>query len=476
MSTKEQVSITHRASRFMYQPGTAENANRFEITSIPLVKRLLSSRWFQWSLTALTLPLFVLAILAGLFGTPAGSRNFGIVFVWIVWWALLMLILVPFAGRLWCTMCPIPAPGEWLQRRAFIGPRGGKLTTLGRRWPRPLNNIWLQNALFLAVVLFSKVILTTPLVSSVMLLLFVALAILTSLLFERRVFCRYICPVGGFIGIYSQLAPVEVRIKDRALCSTHQTKTCYVGSASGYGCPWLVYPAALQRNTYCGLCTECFKTCPRDNMGVFVRPFGQDLASNQGRRLDEAYRALMMLACALVYTIVFMGPWAQVKEAAYAVGSPAWWVYALALTLLTIGVVPGLFYLCAAIARRISASALPARKLFVDYAYTLLPLGLAAWAAFNLSFVLINFTYAWPVLSDPFGWGWNLFGTANWPWVPYLAGWQAAIQVPILLVGLVGAIAVAFRTARSHRAPPRAALPVVGFCLVFTLVMMGLFV
>ena len=86
--------------------------NRFELTRIPLVKKILVSRWLQWSLVALTLPVFLLAILTGLFGTPAGSRNFGIVFVWIVWWALVILLMVPFAGRLWCTMCPIPAPGE----------------------------------------------------------------------------------------------------------------------------------------------------------------------------------------------------------------------------------------------------------------------------------------------------------------------------------------------------------------------------
>ncbi|MGB8647405.1 MAG: 4Fe-4S binding protein, partial [Anaerolineae bacterium] len=189
--------------------------NRFELTRFPLVKRILVSRWLQWSLVALALPFFLLAILTGFFGTPAGSRNFGIVFVWIVWWALLILLLVPFAGRVWCAICPIPAPGEWLQRRALVQPRpGGKLYTLGWKWPRRLNNIWLQNISFLAVALFSAVILTTPLVSGLVLAAFALVALGTSLLFERRTFCRYLCPVGGFIGLYSQLAPVEIRVKD----------------------------------------------------------------------------------------------------------------------------------------------------------------------------------------------------------------------------------------------------------------------
>lgn len=452
-------------------------ASRIELTRIPLFKRLVTSRWVPWVFMALTLPIFVLAILTGLFGTPAGSRNFGIIFVWIVWWALVILIMVPFAGRLWCAICPIPAPGEWLQRRALIQPRaGGKLFTRGWKWHRRLSNIWLQNISFLAVALFSVVILTTPFVSALVLLGFVALALSTSLLFERRVFCRYLCPVGGFIGLYSQMAPLEIRVKDASLCVTHTDKTCYHGNAEGYGCPWLVFPAALAKNTYCGLCTECLKTCTRDNMGVFVRAPGKDLQTTQGRRLDEAYKAFIMLTCALAYSIVLIGPWAALKESAYAVATPAWFAYAFIFLVANLVVVPGIFLLCAWGARQLSFQKFSLRRTFVEYAYVLVPLGLAAWAAFSLSFVLINFSYAWQVLSDPFGWGWNLFGTANWTWTPYFAGMLSYFQIPILLAGLVAAIGIALRTARTQGVPQRAALPIVAFCAAFTFVLMWLYV
>ena len=451
--------------------------SRVDLTRIPIIKRILTSRWLQWSLIAATLPFFVLAILAGLVGTPTGSRNFGIVFVWIVWWGLLMLVLVPFAGRLWCAVCPIPAPGEWLQRRSLVQTRAhGKLFTLGLKWPQWLNNIWLQSAAFLITALFAKVVLTTPFVSAATLLLFAGIALAMSLLFERRTFCRYLCPVGGFIGLYSQVAPVEVRVKDHALCATHKDKTCYIGNEKGYGCPWLVFPATLDKNTYCGLCTECLKTCSLDNIALYARPFGKDLYTNKGRRLDEAYRSLMMLACAPLYTLVFLGPWAEIKEAAYAIGSPGWWLYAVGLLALTLGIVPGLFFVCAAISKFIAPPKTSTRtlRIFVEYATMLLPLGLAAWASFSLSFVLVNISYAWQALSDPFGWGWNLFGTANWQWTPYLAGYQAFLQMPILLVGLIAAIAIAFRTAREQRAPSQAALPMVAFGVAFTLVMVWL--
>lgn len=452
-------------------------AFRFELTRFQFAKRLLVSRWLPWLGMALTLPVFLIAILTGLFGTPAGSRNFGIIFVWIVWWALVILFMVPLGGRLWCAVCPIPAPGEWLQRRALIQPRAnGKVYTLGLKFPRRMKNIWLQNGAFLGVALFSVVILTTPLVSSLVLLGFMAVAIGTSVLFERRVFCRYLCPVGGFIGLYSQIAPVEVRVKDSSVCRTHTEKTCYQGSTAGYGCPWLVYPAALEKNTYCGMCTECLKTCPHDNIGIFVRAPGKDLETTQGRRLDEAYKALIMLTCALAYSIVLIGPWSVLKETAYAVGTSAWWGYAFAFLAANLVIVPAFFFGCTTLARQFSFQKFSLRRTFVEYAYVLVPLGLGAWAAFTLSFVLINFSYAWQVLSDPFGWGWNLLGTANWTWTPYLTGMQAFLQIPILLAGLIAAIGMALRTARLQGVPQYAALPVVGFCAVFTAGLMWLFV
>jgi hypothetical protein len=89
--------------------------------------------------------------------------------------------------------------------------------------------------------------------------------------------------------------------------------------------------------------------------------------------------------------------------------------------------------------------------------------------------VLINLSYAWPLLSDPFGWGWDLFGTAGMPWTPYLSGLVPTLQIPILLLGLVAAINLAFKTARHHMSQGRAALPVVGFCVAFTAAFLWLY-
>ncbi len=68
---------------------------RWAISEVSWVKPLLRGRWLQWGATLVTLAVFVVVILTGLFGTPAGNHNFGIVYVWLVWWALLKLGFVP---------------------------------------------------------------------------------------------------------------------------------------------------------------------------------------------------------------------------------------------------------------------------------------------------------------------------------------------------------------------------------------------
>ncbi len=462
---------------------------RYDLTRLPLLKPLLKSRWPQLLLQIITLGGFVFAILAGLAGTPVGNHNFSIVFVWIVWWALLMLIAVPFFGRGWCSICPIPILGEWIQRGAILKPLGRGLSTgpgrglsLGHRWPNRLRNIWMQNGAFALVALFSAVVLTQPRVTSIVLAAFLFIAVGASLIFERRAFCRYLCPAGGFIGLYSQLAPVEVRVKDSALCAAHTQKTCYLGSVDGYGCPWQVFPGSLVKNTYCGMCGECLRTCPYDNVTVNLRPFGADLQRPTGRRLDEAFKAFLMLGSALTYSAVMLGPWGALKSAAYAVGTAAWLEYALTFFILTFGLLPGLFWIAVRAGRAFAHSNTSTRQTFIAFAYALVPLGLAAWIAFSLSFAFANLSYLWPALSDPLGWGWNLLGTAGVAWRPYLSSLVPALQTLALLGGLMWASA----TARQIAGEPSPfagqasgfslSLPVILFCLFVTLALLGLLV
>jgi len=436
--------------------------SRWELTRWPVVRALLRERALNWLLMTVALVGFLLAITAGVLGTTTGSANFGIVFVWIVWWGLLMEVLLPLGGRLWCLVCPIPAPGEWLQRGSLVEPSrdGGPPDVVesretrstaahdgfwrARRWPKALRGIWLQNAGFLAVALFSTVILTRPAVTGWVLLAFLAAAVGLALVFERRVFCRYVCPVGGFIGLYSLAAPLELRVRDPLICQDHRSKDCFVGNASGYGCPWLERPWAMDRNAYCGLCGECLRTCPQDNVAVNVRAPGADLLVASGWRLDEAYKAFIMLGSAAIYPVVFLGPWGWLKGWANLDTVPGFAAYALAFLGLNLVAVPAAHLGAAAVTRWVAGlSQVPLRRLFVALAYSLVPMGLAAWMAFTASLVLANISYALPVLSDPFGWGWNLLGTRDMAWRPLLTGWVPPLQAVLLLAGLVASVVTA---------------------------------
>jgi hypothetical protein len=454
-----------------------KRANRLELTRYPLVIKLLRSRWPQFILTSTALVGFFLAILTGFFGTIVGSRNFGIIFVWIAWWAILMLIAVPFFGRGWCSICPIPAPGEWLQRGALLQPGQKKGFGLGLRWPKRLRNIWMQNGAFVLVALFSTVVLTQPRLTGIILTAFLFIALGASLIFERRAFCRYLCPVGGFIGLYSQIAPVELRVKDPAVCAAHSVKSCYIGNENGYGCPWQVFPGGLTKNTYCGTCMECLRTCTEDNILVQVRPIGSDLAVPGSRKLDEAFKAFIMLGSAVVYMAVLLGPWGFLKTAAYSVGTLGWLSYAIAFLGFVLVLLPGIFFLAVMAGKRLARLSTPIKRQFISLSYALVPLGLAAWIAFSLAFVLTNLSYLWPVLSDPFGWGWNIFGTAGVTWTPYLTGIIPGIQALVLITGLVGSASVALRIAGegvTRKAGALLAIPVnlFSFCITVTLLVL----
>uniref|UniRef100_A0A7C4KGI5 4Fe-4S binding protein n=1 Tax=Anaerolinea thermolimosa TaxID=229919 RepID=A0A7C4KGI5_9CHLR len=438
-----------------------------ELTRFSLIKNLLKNRLPQLALFALMLAGFVFAIMTGFIGTPVGSHNFSIVFVWIAWWAILILVAVPFFGRGWCAVCPIPVVGDWLQRGAVLDPAPKAPKWLGLRVPAKLRNMWMQNLSFTLVALFSSVILTTPIVTSVVLAAMLFLAIGLSMVFERRAFCRYLCPVGGFIGLYAQTAPIELRVKDKNVCAKCIGKPCYNGSELGSGCPWDVFPGGLTKNTYCGLCMECIRTCPHDNIALNARPFSADLAKPSAK-LDEAFKAFIMLGAALIYAYVLMGSNGTAKLAAYSVFTPMWFVYtAIFLTVIFI-LLPGMYWL----AVKAGNLNLPLfGKRFAIASTPLIPLGLMFWVAFSLSFVLTNATYILAALSDPLGLGWNLFGTAAMPWQPVLS----ALVAPAQTLALVGGLAWAARTAQ--KTAPQANIspaPVIVYSFSATLLMLWL--
>jgi len=318
--------------------------------------------------------------------------------------------------------------------------------------------------------LFSSVILTTPQVTAVVLVAMFFLAIGMSTVFQRRSFCRYICPVGGFIGLYSQVAPIELRVKNKPTCAACADKPCYNGSQAGYGCPWDVFPGGMTKNTACGLCMECLRTCPYDNIALNLRPFAADLA-RPSRKTDEAFKAFIMLGSAMIYSGVLLGPWGRLKLAAYSVGSPAWFSFTLGFLALIFGLLPVLFLGTVKAGQALSKFTSSTKHTFSAFATALVPLGLMFWVAFSLSFVLTNSSYILIAASDPFGWGWNLFGGAGTAWKPTLT----MLLIPLQTLALSGGLLWSAHTARKVGIELKvSAIPVIAFATLVTLAMLGL--
>jgi hypothetical protein len=183
-----------------------------------------------------------------------------------------------------------------------------------------------------------------------------------------------------------------------------------------------------------------------------------------------------MLGSVLVYSAVLLGPWGGLKTSAYAIGSPAWWGYVLAFMGLVFGLLPGAFALALRLGQTQNRARRSLRRSFVAYTYTLVPLGLSAWIAFSFSFVFTNGSYLWPALSDPFGWGWNLLGTAGMSWTPYLTRTVPALQVGVLLGGLFWASLTSQRIAERQSDPLRATWPVIAFCCLVSLGLLWLLI
>lgn len=194
---------------------------------IPFLKTIAKQRWLQFVIVFPTLIFFYLFLLAGIFGTPVGTKNIIVVFVWIIWWIMLIGVMVPFASRIWCLICPFPIIGEWFQRLSFIKVRVGsnvpglKSNYFGcnKPWPKKARHIWLQNFGFLGLAMFSPFLVTRPFVSVIVLGGLFVIATILGLIYKQRVFCMYMCPVSGFLGLYAMISKLALRAKDVKLCN-----------------------------------------------------------------------------------------------------------------------------------------------------------------------------------------------------------------------------------------------------------------
>ena len=449
-------------ARWDESPSHAHSAPRRPVDlngRIRFLHALLKWRPLQFALTLPVLACFILAILAGLFGTKVGGRNLAVMLTWATWMSMLTLVLVPLGGRIWCMVCPLPVLGEYLQRGATTQVRasngaffGNRFFGLGRRWPQALRGPWLRLLLFLGLGTFSASLAGQPRWTAITLMIMALVPLMMSFVWELRSFCRFVCPVASYISCYGIAGRLMVRKRDARVCRKCKEKPCLRGNSRGWACPYGLCVANMERNVDCGICTECFKSCPYENVSLAWRrgPW-MDQFSSYG----EAWQAIVLLILGAVYSLTVHSPWAFMRDWVNVIDKATWaefGLYAAALWVLALVVGPLVFWLASFVGAgscqrgenhvpngtpdRFSIFSATTGQVFRKTIPALLPLGLALWAAFFVATLMANFTFVLLTFSDPFGWGWDLLGTAGMPWLQLWPSGVPWIQAGLTLSGL----------------------------------------
>lgn len=115
--------------------------------------------------------------------------------------------------------------------------------------------------MFLTMGTFSTVLVTYPPATAWVLIGMVVLAISMSFIWELRAFCRYLCPINAFVGLYGMAGKLALRYSDADVCAKCKVHTCELGNKNGWACPYGLRVEHIEENNDCGLCTECVKSC-----------------------------------------------------------------------------------------------------------------------------------------------------------------------------------------------------------------------
>ncbi|HHO49792.1 MAG TPA: hypothetical protein ENK18_02715, partial [Deltaproteobacteria bacterium] len=423
---------------------------RIDLTSRGPLRGLLRKRWFQPAIQLPILVLFLLTVVAGLFGSS--GRNIAPVLVWTVWWAGL-IFGVALAGNIWCAVCPWDALANLVSRA--VPWRRGAVRSLGLPWPAWGSTVYPALILFVGVT-WAELgwgITNDPRTTAVLGALMALGAMGMALLYDRKVFCRSVCLVGRTSGMYAMFAPFEIRPADTDACDVCQTRACLNGNNRGYACPTGLDLGQTNENTYCTLCTECFKSCKVP--ALRVRPFGRDLSRVKRWRTDEALLALTLLALTGFHGLSMTPVWENFEPGTTdLVGLIRQSLSISSLSAFTVGMAGVMALPFAAYAALTwvawrwvrDATGASYRELLVGYAYAVLPVALFYHLAHNAMHLFMEGQEVIPLLSDPLGTGANWFGTAGWHPGPLLSMQSVwLLQVLLVVVGHVFGVIVSHR-------------------------------
>ena len=380
---------------------------------------------FISTLRLAVLGLFVVTILAGLFGDHNPYRNIAPTLVWIIWWVGLAY-MAAFAGDIWALVNPwrtVFDAAEWLYWR--LG--GGSELGWRRHYPQALG-VWPACILLL-------------------------------------VFC--------WIELVYPNAAVPVHIAGLAIAYSALTWTGMLV----FGRAWLQHGEVF--SLVFGTFARFAPTEVRDGR-LLLRPPGAGLLDDRPVSTSMMAFVLLLLATVLYDGLIGTGEWAELEGALQSrvpgsgetsgmvirtVGLVAFW-----------GAFLGAYLGISAVMSRVAAGRPSPLEIARGFALTLVPIAIGYHVAHYLVFLLVQGQYIIPLLSDPFGWDWNLFGTAGYRVDIAVAGarlaWYAAVAA--IVTGHVTAVYLAHVRAlgvfERHRIALATQVPLTALMVLYTFI------
>lgn len=424
---------------------------RRNLLAIGPVRAALTSRPLLFGVRLLSVVLFLLVILSGLLGQQAPSLNFAPTFVWIIWWVGLSFFTA-FVGNIWPLINPWQVLFEWAEGLARVfGLKQG--LHLGEKYPESWG-IWPALVLYAGFIWIENDFAgsATPLYIAVLAVNYSVLTWGGMLVYGKESWLQKGEAFSVYFGILGRFAPTEARVSDRKLCHECSNEACQEDGAYGPG--------------GCVNCYECFAKAPPEDRELNLRPPAIGLSFAERVSPDRLVFVVFLLASVTYDSLLGTPPWVRF---AYLTSLPE----ALGIVVVPL-VFLGVYLGFVKLSQLLSEGYVSFSQLAAAYVYSLVPIAIAYLAAHYYTLLIIQGQAIITLLSDPFGWGWDLFGTADYGINAALIGadtvWYS--QVLLIVAGHVVAVYLAhvasLRVVRSTRLQTRMQYPMLTLMICYT--------
>jgi len=427
---------------FVGERGTPNGYPRLNLLRFSLFRATLASRAFVSGLRVFSVTVFTLVILAGLFGDQTPQLNFAPTLVWVIWWVGLSLF-VALIGNLWALANPFKVVFEWadgLTRRLGVEDGLEPDISYPAGW-----DVWPALGLFFAFAWVELVFqgTDTPRNIAFLALLYSSVTWAGMSFFGKETWLRRGEAFSVFFGILARFAPTETRV------TGDERVNCY----------------------------ECFERAAPEHRELNLRPPAVGLMRSDGTSVAGVAFVIFMLSSVTYDGLLATPLWVSVIFSLQSIAGSFGVLSSLFYGTLGLLVVPILFFtLYAGFVKlcQVLGGGADFWRLAGAFAYSLVPIALAYQAAHYYTLLLTEGQSVFYLVSDPFGWGWDLFGTSGYKPNAGIVGaalvWYS--QVALIVAGHVVAVylahAIALRTARSPKLALRSQLPMVALMVLYT--------